>query len=216
MPSIIYRPSVIVGDSITGQTSAFNVIYIPAQFLTRGFFPLLPATPTTPFDLIPVDYTADAIVSLASKGVAGDCFHIAAGAGREPTIFDIVDTLFACFGKFLDGEKSGAQFPLKPEMIALAQLSLNAAVFSVKNIEKFLGERVRLLNNIMPYLMYMNRNPQFDTSKTDRLLGAELGDSPLFKNYGETLFNYCFQTNWGKIPWTNPAGLPAWSSRVIC
>ena len=214
IPCSIYRPSVVVGDSITGQTSAFNVIYVPAQYLVKGLFPLLPASPNTPFDTIPVDYVADAIVELSSQGANGECFHIASGYGKETTIFEIVECLICAFNKFLQNEKGSNKFILMPEMIALAQLSLNAAMIGVKNLEKLLGERIRKISRITPYLLYMNRNPRFDVSNTEAKLQNKLGKPPQFCTYGTRLFNYCFDTNWGRYPWTNPQGLASWAERI--
>ena len=44
LPAAIVRPSVIVGDSATGWTQAFNVIYWPLQAFARGLFPTVPGT----------------------------------------------------------------------------------------------------------------------------------------------------------------------------
>ncbi len=85
-PTVIFRPSIIVGDSISGQTSAFNVIYVPAKLLVRGLFRFVPAVPNIPFDVVPVDYVADAIAHLSRLPLpSGTCYHLTVGIGREST-----------------------------------------------------------------------------------------------------------------------------------
>ena len=61
----IVRPSIIIGDSITGGTSSFNVLYVPTKFLAKGLLRALPANPLAPCDLVPVDYVARSIMQIA-------------------------------------------------------------------------------------------------------------------------------------------------------
>ncbi len=79
LPVSVVRPSIVVGDSRTGWTSAFNVVYFPLHAFARGLATALPADPDAVVDLVPVDYVADGIlVSLESAEpgsialVAGD------------------------------------------------------------------------------------------------------------------------------------------------
>ena len=53
LPAAIVRPSVIVGDSATGWTQAFNVIYFPLQAFARGLFPTVPGDPGARLDIVP-------------------------------------------------------------------------------------------------------------------------------------------------------------------
>ena len=80
LPAAIVRPSVIVGDSVTGWTQAFNVIYWPLQAFARGLFPTVPADPGACLDIVPVDVVADALLELLRGPVRGGNFHIVAGA----------------------------------------------------------------------------------------------------------------------------------------
>ena len=49
-----------MGESDSGWTPAFNVLYWPLQAFSRGLFKELPALPTGRVDIVPVDYVADA------------------------------------------------------------------------------------------------------------------------------------------------------------
>lgn len=215
VPHCIFRPSIIVGDSVTGQTSAFNVIYVPARLLVQGFCKLLPGCPNAPFDLIPVDYAADAIVFLsAAPSENGACFHISAGVGREPSLWEIVEILFATFN---EQRKRGLHLPqlISPEMLALAQSSLAAAKNPLKVLERIFGESMNMFRQTLPFVPYMLGNPQFDNTETVRATAGALAPSPLFGTYAERLFQYCLDTNWGKIPWTNPRNFLLWRERVL-
>ncbi|HEV2785053.1 MAG TPA: SDR family oxidoreductase [Solirubrobacteraceae bacterium] len=79
LPAAIVRPSVIVGDSETGWTQAFNVIYWPLQAFARGLFPTVPADPGACLDIVPVDVVADALLELLRGPVRGGAFHIVSG-----------------------------------------------------------------------------------------------------------------------------------------
>jgi thioester reductase-like protein len=62
LPITVVRPSIIVGESDSGWTPAFNVIYWPLRAFARGLLPELPALPDARVDIVPIDYVADAIV----------------------------------------------------------------------------------------------------------------------------------------------------------
>ncbi len=60
----IARPSIVMGESDTGWTPAFNVLYWPLRAFSRGLFSEIPALPVAHVDIVPVDYVADALVHL--------------------------------------------------------------------------------------------------------------------------------------------------------
>jgi thioester reductase-like protein len=216
VPSCIFRPSIIVGDSVTGQTSAFNVIYVPAKLLVRGLFSCFPALPHAPFDIVPVDYTADAIVYLSSlQPPNGSCYHITAGVGRETNPWEILEQLFSAVNKYSRRGRNLLHIPplVSPELLSLALSSLEAARSSMKTLERIVCDRINIFRQTLPFVPYMVGNPQFDN--TDTLLDTRktLPAPPLFLSYAERLFKYCVDTNWGKLPWTNPSNFELWRHR---
>ncbi|MEA2332330.1 MAG: hypothetical protein QOH58_2468 [Thermoleophilaceae bacterium] len=78
LPLQVLRPSIVVGDSRTGWTSSFNVLYPPLKAFARGAIPALPARRGAPVDVVPVDYVADSAHELARSGPDGT-FHLVAG-----------------------------------------------------------------------------------------------------------------------------------------
>jgi long-chain acyl-CoA synthetase len=78
LPLQVLRPSIVVGDSRTGWTSSFNVLYPPLRAFASGAMPALPARRSAPVDVVPVDYVADSVDRLAREGTDGT-FHLVAG-----------------------------------------------------------------------------------------------------------------------------------------
>ena len=81
LPLAIARPSIVVGESVTGWTPAFNVIYWPLQAFDRGLFDRIPASPDGRVDIVPVDYVADALVHLLDHDEVRDTLNLVAGDG---------------------------------------------------------------------------------------------------------------------------------------
>ncbi|MCA1689501.1 MAG: SDR family oxidoreductase, partial [Actinobacteria bacterium] len=61
LPLVIARPSIVVGDRLSGWTPTFNVIYWPLRAFARGMLEEVPADPDGVVDVVPVDYVADAL-----------------------------------------------------------------------------------------------------------------------------------------------------------
>ena len=53
MEVAIARPSIVMGESDTGWTPAFNVLYWPLRAFARGLFEQVPALPEGRVDVVP-------------------------------------------------------------------------------------------------------------------------------------------------------------------
>lgn len=201
VPYCIFRPSVIVGNSITGATSAFNVLYVPARLLVTGIFRALPVSHHTTFDVVPVDYVAEAIAALSHHQQRTSCsYHLCAGLGREPSPWEIVEALIDTFNKYRERGFKILHPPklLSPEMLSWVYHSICVAKTGVRNLEKLFTQHIEILRQVLPFFPYMIRNPRFDTQRTERDLSGILSPPPLFKDYAENVFKYCLDTNWGR------------------
>lgn len=83
-PATIHRPSMVVGDSVTGAVIHFQIFYFICDFLsgrrTLGFYPSLE---TGTLDIVPNDYVARAIVAAAcDTATSGSIFHLCSGPLR--------------------------------------------------------------------------------------------------------------------------------------
>jgi thioester reductase-like protein len=80
LPVQVFRPSIVVGERATGWTNSFNVLYPPLKAFARGAYPAIPARRSTPVDVVPVDYVADAVFELSARPLAGnETYHLVAG-----------------------------------------------------------------------------------------------------------------------------------------
>lgn len=80
LPAAVHRPSIVVGDSRTGLTRSFNVIYWPLRVWAGGWWSLFPGRRDALVDIVPVDWVASAIARLrAEPGTLGATFHLASG-----------------------------------------------------------------------------------------------------------------------------------------
>jgi thioester reductase-like protein len=82
LPATIYRPSIVVGDSRTGEIDRFEGPYALAILLVASplAVPLpLPGDALAPLNVVPVNFVVDAVVSIASNP---------AGAGRTIHVVD--------------------------------------------------------------------------------------------------------------------------------
>ncbi len=98
LPAAILRPSIVVGDSRTGWTPAFNVIYWPLQGFARGLLSSVAAEPDGLVDVVPVDAVADALLALSARTGERGCFHVVAGDGA-PTCAALSAMAAVAFGR---------------------------------------------------------------------------------------------------------------------
>jgi thioester reductase-like protein len=79
LPVTIYRPSIVVGDSRTGEIDRFEGPYALAILLVASplAVPLLPAGGAAPLNVVPIDFVVEAALSLArNPAAAGKTVHL--------------------------------------------------------------------------------------------------------------------------------------------
>ena len=81
LPATVYRPSIVVGDSRTGEVDRFNGVYYLAILLVASPLgvPLpLPGNGAAPLNVVPVDFVVDAALSMgANPAAVGKTVHLA-------------------------------------------------------------------------------------------------------------------------------------------
>jgi nucleoside-diphosphate-sugar epimerase len=93
----IARPSIVMGESDSGWTPVFNVLYWPLRAFARGLFARVPAKPDGRVDVVPVDYVADAIFKLVESDATGT-FNLVGGA-EASTCDELAELACAHFGR---------------------------------------------------------------------------------------------------------------------
>jgi thioester reductase-like protein len=81
----IVRPSIVVGDSSSGWTSSFNVVYPPLRALVSGVLEVVPAAADALLDLVPVDQVVDVICGLLDEPSLSGVVQ-AVGGDAAPTM----------------------------------------------------------------------------------------------------------------------------------
>jgi len=90
LPLAVARPSIVVGHSISGWTSAFNVLYWPMRAFERGLLREVPAREDSIVDFVPVDYVTDGVLALLDDEDALGTFALVAG-DRALTAGELVE-----------------------------------------------------------------------------------------------------------------------------
>lgn len=188
LPVAIYRPSIIVGDSRTGETTSYKTIYWPMKVLVRFYGlsrPLLPrlvrlpVNPRCLLDIVPVDFVADAVVRLyADDSAAGRCFHLAAGEGAV----EIEALVNHCCDHF-----------------GVARLRYLSPTGPVARAASLLGPlvsaaRPRLAKNLQLMHAYTVENPRFDVTQA-RAAGLH---PPAVADYFTRLISYAYGMDFGR------------------
>ncbi len=76
---VILRPSVVIGDSVTGEIAAFQGLYQVAAGMFAGIVPMIPFDPSWPIDFVPADVVADAVACVVENRVSEGEFWLSAG-----------------------------------------------------------------------------------------------------------------------------------------
>jgi thioester reductase-like protein len=93
----IVRPSIVVGDSLSGWTSSFNVIYPPLRALLDGALEVVPGPADGILDLVPVDQVVDVLCAALDDPAAAGVIQ-AVGGEMAPTIEEFASLAYAHAG----------------------------------------------------------------------------------------------------------------------
>jgi len=171
---VIARPSIVMGESGSGWTPAFNVLYWPIRAFSRGLFNEVPARPEALVDVVPVDYVADALVHLLEDTSSSGVVNLV--SGREAcTVDDLVGMTSAAFGKE------------RPPVVAPGSTGTGSAHAD---------------DQAAVYFPYFDMDMVFDDSRARALLGPAGIACPHLTDYFPRLIEYAQTTRWGKTPQT--------------
>jgi len=190
LPFTILRPSIILGDSRTGYTLHFRVIYSVLRMWLRGVLPRAPIDPRAAVDVVPIDYVTDAALELAQMdAAAGATLHLCAGPA------------YACSKEILDTAVRIFRLP-GPRFISPWVASLLARRPFFWLVPYHVREILVSMRWHLPYLGQRGR--VFATERSEALLMPRGITCPPFAAYGDLLFTFCRDTAWGKRPPMRP------------
>jgi thioester reductase-like protein len=186
LPGVILRPSIIVGDSRTGVTSSFKMMYWPLKIYARRLWRTVPGFPDAVLDIVPVDYVATAITRLLFDETAlGSTVHLCAGPRGSATIEQIA-------------RRAAEYFQVREPRYVDPKLFF-AAVRPLLFLALW-GRKRRVLIDGGAYRDYFTMRMQFDTTNAERLLAPAGVCPPPVLDYLDRLFHYCVASQWGRKP----------------
>ncbi len=182
-PLTIFRPSIVIGNSETGEAGNFNTVYWAIRSYLSGqkkFY----ARANTPLDLIPVDYVVDAMLALiGNPNAVGKTLHLAGGKQTTVTLVNFADKICQYFNSPIPVIVSPTRLKLLRGFIALA---------------KFSARHKRFFEQAESYLPYFSQNPLFDTSLTESLLMDAGIKVPQLDTYLPRILDFCLEQSWGR------------------
>lgn len=181
MPITVNRPSMVVGDSRTGKTIAFQVFYYLCEFLSgarsKG---LLPNVGGMRLDIVPADYVA-AVLDWSSKARdhGADILHACSGRQGSISLQDLirrVRQIFLAHGRRLP------RSTMLPLPVFQLLLRLVRPTVSPKNR--------RALDALPYFLAYLKEDQSFANDQTLKMLGADGIALPKVEDYLERVLGY--------------------------
>jgi nucleoside-diphosphate-sugar epimerase len=165
LPYTIYRPSVVVGDSRTGETQKFDGPYFFIQWVARqpriAIVPVAGRPSRYHFNTVPRDFIIDAIDFLSARSGAVTCYQLADPAPL--TVDEIIDAI---------GKATGRRIVRIPTITSLARLG------------------APLLRIPAGAVNYFTHPTEYDTTNAQRDLAGSGIKVPRFSDYAPRLVEF--------------------------
>jgi thioester reductase-like protein len=173
VPTAIYRPAIVVGDSQTGLTQKFDGPYFMlramAVSLKRGWPIAKYGRSAAPFNVVPVDFVVNGLLAGSKDPYAvGETFHLVdpdpISAGE---VFTLLSELYA-------NRKPAYTVPAKPVALALR------------------AKPVRQMFDGIPAesIQYLNHAVRYDARRASDLMERSGMRLPRFPEYAETMVSF--------------------------
>ena len=95
LPSVIVRPSLIVGDSRTGEISSFNGLYTLLRLASQGQVPLVAGRGDSYADIVPLDTVIESVLqALAGPLAAPGQIIWSISGSTAPRVSELLETCF--------------------------------------------------------------------------------------------------------------------------
>ena len=173
VPTTIFRPAIVVGDSRTGETQKFDGPYYALRFISasasRGMAAANIGRGAVPFNVVPVDFIVEAMIELGrSEEALGETVHL---CDPEPLssheMFSLLTQLYPA---------KQASYRVPPSVVA--------AALRIGPVRKMYGgtppESIR----------YLNHPVRYDTRRAGELLAASGLRCPRFPEYAPAMVSF--------------------------
>ena len=173
IPTTIFRPAIVVGDSKTGETQKFDGPYYVLRFIAASLARHMPIANigrgSTPFNVVPVDFIVDAMAEMGDLDAAvGETVHLC-----DPEPLSSTE-MVAVLSELYANRKPAYRMPPRGVMAALR----------FKPVRDLYGgtpaESVR----------YLNHPVRYDTRRATELLAASGLRCPRFGEYAPAMVDF--------------------------
>jgi thioester reductase-like protein len=151
LPVTVYRPSIVLCDSRTGRISRHSAFFRVLRMYGLGRVEMLPGSPSTLMDLVPLDYVVDAISEIArSEASLGRCYHVTAGSNRRASLAEVSALAGRHFGR--------------PEFVIVSPSQFEN--LASKMADRLSEDQRDMLDEVRLYAPYLASQPEFDNANT--------------------------------------------------
>ena len=164
LPATIFRPSIISGNSITGEIPTNCIVFIFILLLANERLPQIPCNSDTSLNIVPINYVIDLVLKISEMPEAiGNVYNIT----REENIS-------------------------LPEVIEFLCQTLNTRVPKFVPIHQSRTIPKKVLNSIETFIPYFEESHHFDLSETLKLLGCKSFEPDDFKTGFMRMIKFCW------------------------
>src|SRR4051794_20066667 len=173
VPTTIYRPAIVVGDSQTGETQKFDGPYYMLRVVSVAEQRHIPipqfGRAEAPFNVVPVDFVVDALVAASAEPeAAGQTLHL---VDPEPVT---AAELLHILAREYAGREPKYRMPA----------SVVANMLRLRAVRSVFGGAPR------ESIVYLNHPVHFDTRRTAEVLARAGLAVPRFEDYAEAMVRY--------------------------
>jgi NAD(P)-dependent dehydrogenase (short-subunit alcohol dehydrogenase family) len=188
VPFRIYRPSMVIGHSKTGEMDKIDGPYYLFTLIKKMRETLPQWVPTLGIEggrlnVVPVDFVADAMDHIAhKKGLDGQCFHL-------------VDPEPMRFGELMNTFCRAAHAPemtmrLDARMLAVVPGAVRSAVTNLPPVKRFTNMVLRDLKIPPATLAFITYPTRFDTRVVERALKGSKIAVPELESYAWRIWDF--------------------------
>ncbi len=193
LPLTRYRPSIIVGDSRSGRTLHFRVLYDPMKWVYFGKTDVLPCRPEVRMDVVPIDFVCDALVELGSRDDSlGGVYHLTAGPERTLAIEEMVELAVAEGNRY--HREIGGPPIATPTIVSPDRVHATTAE-ERERVEQLFSLGQAVMRTHVPYML---TEQLFDSSRAHEALAGTGIACPHLRDYFTRLARWGVERNFGE------------------
>jgi thioester reductase-like protein len=185
VPTTCYCPSIIVGDSKTGRTRHFRVLYDPIKWVYLAGLDALPCRPKVRLDVVPIDYVCDALIAIAAREDSAGRTYRLTGGERAAISIEEFARLAILHGNEWQAEVGEELTPM-PDLISPEQLE-HTTGDERKGLEAIFAATDQVASDHLPYML---EEQLFPSPETDEALAGTGITCPPLRDYMRPLIRY--------------------------